>query len=84
MPVTVNVSVSFEAEDRAAGEELMADWRLHEGCRVLVAVMENLPPQQASVEGSLEPVPEPTPPEPPPPLEVAVGPEEEGDGAGPA
>jgi hypothetical protein len=63
---SVNVSITFEAENTADAEAKIASWRLHEGCTVMVSVSETLPPAAADTEGRVEPVPQPEPLPPPP------------------
>lgn len=63
MPVQTNVSVTFEATDKADAETKIRAWSLHEGCNVFVSVREDLPQQQTDSAGKVQPVPESLPDE---------------------
>lgn len=66
--IRTNVSINFDATDRADAEEKIKSWKLHEGCMLFVNVSEDMPPKETDAEGNVTEVPPlPVPPELEPP-----------------
>lgn len=65
--IQANVSINFEATDRADAEAKIKSWQLHEGCTLFVNISETVPPQQTDAGGKVVEVPPlPALPEPEP------------------
>jgi hypothetical protein len=63
--IRANVSINFEAADRADAEAKIKSWTLHEGCTLFVNVSEDIPLQETDETGAVkESSPSPAPLEP--------------------